>query len=397
MAASTQKPQHTSHVTHFALALIAIGSSVTVLGTSVYRVQADPPDMSSSAPGNSRTDGEASASGGGGGGNYMNIYRAPQDNSQSKWRWNPSSGWTRDAIEETYQNGWSWVWRENGWSWEQDASRRMSSVPAVARFEDQQSSASSDPGCFASDGSWVTDRRICAADQKSAAAKADPTDVPEVIRAIARDTAPLTTAGEAAVLQVMSQRFDAALADAARRTAERVASDVLGRLTILKNAGGVTENERQYFIGRIVEVQKILAGAGDAEDPESMADALASVTKEVAGFVREHGITTQVPDAPTAPAILAKSKRILSALPKAFDVLDGAGYSTENLRSMHAATALTADDITARCAVRSRDCGDVADVVEQIQKMVTILGEMVQAAGNSALKADIEKQFDAAF
>lgn len=392
-------PHSVQLLNHSVLSVVAVGSFLSVLGGSVY-VSDSFGQFSSSSPA-SDADVVSDTDGGGGGGA---LFRAPKDNTRNQWQWDANKGWTLDILEQTYETGWHWLWTPDGWVWTKEA-EHAAATPELRMYRPAAASEASTmtrddvPGCFAVDGSWVSDRDSCASDQLSAAMKADETALPEAYQQLLQDTAPLTEQQEHAVETVLEQRFDTAFVMHAKDTAVRTASNVITRLQILKESPSVTDTERAYFVEKIVGLQKALAetsSISDKDDASSLQKDIASLTTEVANYVDEHGIYLSVENAPSATTILQSAKRISDALPYAFDAVEKAGYSTDQLRSMHASVQSLLADITVRCSL-GRDCNRITDVVQQLQQTVTELRELLDSIGNSTLKADVERSFDARF
>ncbi len=324
------------------------------------------------------------------------LFRAPKDNTRHRWKWSPEKGWQLDIVEETYENGWIWVWRD-GWQWEQSSLHGAAGDIAVVASSVARS-ATEVAQCFDVNGALTTEADSCATNQKEAALKSDPADLPEQIRAVVRDTAPYIPGEEATVLNILRTRFDADVVSNQKASVVRLASDVVNRLGMLKDLDSVTDTEKEYFVAKIAEAQRLLSKANHASSRQEIAtdtSTFGALVKEVHGFVTAHGITSDTKNAPTAAELLADAHRIIKGVPAAFSALDDAGYSTMNLRSMHDQTLAFYADVSLKCS-QGRDCSRVGDVIDQLSKTVTTMNDMVFASGDSTLKAEVQKRFDEA-
>lgn len=357
--------------------------------------KADPPDFGgSSSPGvgdlTSRVNDGRSGGIEGTDIDTTTYFRAPKDNTRNRWKWTPEHGWQLDILEETYENGWMWVWRD-GWQWEQVTKH------AAAPVEPPKSEASvAEALCFDAAGAVTTDTSACAPNQREAALKADPADLPPAMQAVIRDSAPYAPGEEAQVRSILDTRFTADVITNQKSAVVRIASDVVGRIGALKDLDSVTDTERAYFIQKIAETQKLLSHANDASTRDAVSTdtkALTALVKEVGAYAASHGISTNVENAPTASRILSDASRIMKGIPDAFSALDDAGYSTMNLRSMLEATQALYAEVSLACS-QGRDCARVGDVVQQLEKTVMTMNDMVFASGDSVLKAEVQKRFD---
>jgi len=386
---------------HSVLSVIAVGSVLSVLGSSVYVSKSFGDFVSSSPIASSSPVADADVEGGGGGGGGA-LFRAPKDNKRNEWGWDSEHGWSLDVTEKTYENGWHWLWTPKGWVWSED---RHTAAPELRQYV---SPAAKDtevlllknetPSCFAVNGAWVSERSLCAADQMAAAAKADTKHLPAFYQDILRRAAPLSQSGEKAVRTALQNRFDVLLTSTAKTGVVRATSNVITRLQILKESTAVTETEKQFFIEKIVGLQKTLAETTSADKTtlSRLAKNVQALTADIASYVDQHAIAIPVQDAPSAASILQTAKRITTALPSAFDALEKAGHSTGDLRVMHASVLHSLADVSTRCSL-GQDCSRVADVIDQLQLTITKLRERVNAIGNSTLNIEVERSFERNF
>lgn len=389
-------PKHLTKIAfQFAMVLVPVGLCAVTLGARVSAgAVADSIDVKVSPV---RTN-----DGGSNDTNTTTLFRAHQDNARNHWKWTPENGWQLDVIEETYQNGWAWTWRDGEWHWEQGNPDGSAPVAASSEISSEASSTASvdagDAQCFDEDGALTSDSGSCAADQKEAAAKADVESLPADMQSIARDTAPLTPDEETEVQNIMQTNFDADVVGNQKSTVVRAASDVVTRLGTLKDLDSVTDTERRYFVAKIAEAQKIISEIGNAvsrEDIVAATDTLENLVKEVGDYASSRAIAVTVPNAPSAAKLLSDAHRIIDAVPATFGALEGAGYSTQNLRSMLDQTVILYADVSIKCT-QGRDCSKVSDVVDQLGKTITTLNDMVFASGNSKLTTDVQTRFDKA-
>lgn len=335
------------------------------------------------------------------GGDATRLIRAPQDNRRTDWQWSPETGWVSDVQEQTYQNGWAWVWHDGEWHWEQEtlhgAAADLMNAGTMHVSADSVPEPET-PVCFDVSGALTGDRASCASDQKWAALKADPDTLPASLQSIVRDSAPYAAGEETRVLYLLNTRFDGDAVMARKTALTHAASDVVHRLGTLKALDSITDNERQYYIAKIADAQKFLTAtqaASTQNDVTASTESLATLVQEVAAYTKSHGITTDTSGAPTVPTLLADTQKILRALPSAFSALDDAGYSSDALRSMQAQTVVLAANVALTCS-QGRECARISDVIDQLQKTVSTLNEMVSASGNSHLKTEVQSRFDRA-
>lgn len=406
------KPSFRTH--HRVLIASQTVLAITLLSVTAMRVNnfasADAWDMGggmNSTPTNSADVLRVNDGTEGGGDKHLAIFRAPKDGTRNMWTWDQEKGWVLHTQEETYENGWAWTWSDGQWVWSRTNTDAPKGLRAAAPVEPLASSDSSimsvdEPGCLASDGSWTTVRDECADNQLVKRAEAATDDIaasklPDEVREAMQMAAPLSPSEETQVKAALIERFQGP-ADVARAQAivHEASGDVVRKLSILKDSDALTDTERQYFIAKIVEAQSLLTD----DEADSMAVADASVTRlhalvsDVQAFVKQHGISVTTSDAPTASSLFASAYRMLSALPPAFDILDAAGYSTENLRSMHAGTVSLAKAVSIRCSTQGKDCANVADVIDQLESIISTLNSMVAAASDAVLRADVQQAFD---
>ena len=395
--------------TQSVLALTLLSLTVARFGSSAFADPGSDWDFRSSPPTTTLTSVDLNGGGNGDGG--LALFRANKDNTRNRWVWTEDAGWVLMTDEQTYENGWAWYWKNGQWSWERLNTDAPGSLKGVAPTLPASSTAITTidaAGCFDDAGSWVTDRSQCAVDQAGkrmnafAEIRADDASIliPEDIREVLEIAVPLTPAEETQVKAVLIERFEGAPAVAvAEDVVENAATDVVRKLSILKSSDALTDKEREYFVSKIVEAQAFLgadAQISTMDMADATADKLADLVSEVQSYVQEHAISLHVENAPTANTIFTSSKRILAALPAAFDTLDAAGFTTSNLRSMHRATSVLADSVSVRCKTQNKDCSRVSDVVYQLEKIMSTLHEMLNASGNGGLKEQVMSNFDAA-
>ncbi len=390
----------TSHVSKImlqaVLVIIPLGLAVLTFRGTDSIANADPISGGDSSPGvgdlTSRTPG---AGGGGIDGTDFDTttyFRAPKDNTRNRWKWTPEGGWQLEVIEETYENGWTWVWRD-GWQWEQAA--KHAAAPAQPPKHEV---ADTDSLCFDASGVVTADASDCAPNQREAALKANVDDLSPALQAVVRDAAPYASGEEAQLRSVLDTRFTDDVMTNQRNTVVRITSGIVDRIGVLKNLDTVTDTERAFFVQKIAEAQKLLSSADSASTREAVdanATALRDLVKEVSAYAVSHGISTSVENAPTASRILADANRVIEGIPAAFSAIDDAGYSTMNLRSMLESTQALYSQVSLACS-HGRDCARVSDVVEQLEKTVVTMNDMVFASGDSVLKSEVQKRFDAA-
>lgn len=341
------------------------------------------------------------------------IFRAPKVEKRNQWTWDQDEGWKFGTQEETYQNGWAWSWKDGEWTWSRSNTDAPHGLKAAAPTEDTSSSSSSvadrksdEPGCFDAEGAWITDRKRCAPDQgaiREHALKEGDSSVidtlPSEIRQAIEIAVPLTPAEETKVKEVLVERFEGPVAVAATQAVVHEAtSAVIRKLSILKSSDALTDKEREYFVAKIVEAQALAKedGADSMSDIDMSADRLNDLIADVQTYVAEHSISVSAPDAPTPSSIFSSAERMLEALPAAFATLEAAGYSTENLVSMHEETATLAAAASVRCSTQRKDCNRVVDVVAQLEKIISMMNDMVGASGDGALKSRVQSNFEQA-
>jgi len=367
----------------------------------------DLPDFRASVPSNSILNSGDQSNGDGG----LALFRANKDNRRNRWTWTQEGGWILKTDEQTYENGWAWYWKDGQWSWERlntDAPGHLKSAAPTVSSSASSIASLKGAGCFDDEGDWTVVRTKCADDQNAkrmeALADADKKEalklIPEDIRDVLHIAAPLTPAEETQVKAALIERFEGPAAVAAtEEVIQSAATDVVRKLSILKTSDALTDTEREYFVAKIVEAQKLIAADEEITSmdiADSSAEKLAELVTEVQTYVTQHSISTAVPNAPSASSIFASSERILSALPAAFDTLDASDFSTSNLRAMYDSTSTLARSASVRCTTQNKDCGRVSDVVYQVEKIVSTLSEMLNASGNGALKEQVRASFDEA-
>ena len=371
--------------------------AIAVMFTKIH-VRADNPDFGG---GSSGSDAAARVSDlsnvSGNGTDTTTLFRAPKDNRRVRWYWSPELGWQSIETEETYEKGWMWVWRDGEWSWEQ-LSGGHAAAPHILTKDVQSTKISDDMlTCFDHAGKLTTDRASCSKNQRDAARLADDAQLPSDLQSIVRDIAPYDQGEETRVLYALRIRFEDSAVAVRRNVVNRAVSDVVSKLGILKNLDSVTDTEKQYFISRIAAVQNLAdeEGMDSSEAVLEQSAQLSGIVHDVSTFMQNHNISVIDPTAPTADRILSDARRMIDALPAAFSALDDAGFSTTNLRSMHAGTVTLYDEVSVSCR-QGRECSRVRDVVEELAEIVATLNSMVSASGDSLLKAEVQKRFDAA-
>ncbi len=401
-------------------------------GVYLSQVHADDPDLGGLGGGNYSGDMSASPSdynnkaGGGKDGtdDHSKDTGYQHDNRRNRWTWSSKDGWKLIVDEETYSNGWAWIWKDGeGWIWMRvdDRTHGWLNTRGHAAASDTQTISSStasvamkddEKGCFASDESWVTDRTRCdehqdkirekvIEDLQSSAPSTTIDSLPEDVANQLKQALPVTETPveHAKIVGVLDEYF--AVVPQNRDKVLSGIRDVTQRLVILKDMDRVTTGEREFFLGKVTEAQAVLDGVNapiTGKDQLAAAAAkVADIARSAQTYVKNHAImTAEAENAPSASQLFHSTKRILTALPSTLAVLKDAGISTSTFTDMLGDTQAFVEVTTVRCQTQQVGCSGVTDAVGQTQRIVSAINDAIAKNGSQTLKVNVEQAFDAA-
>ncbi len=239
-------------------------------------------------------------------------------------------------------------------------------------------------GCFAEDGSWTSDRSLCAVDQ-ARFPQGQPPPLPQGLVEISRETS----------LQIEEQFVPDTRRTALVQNLLSLTIEAVGRLSLILENPTLSPDLRMNLSGTMEWLRAIQRTVSEEDhsinDLQMLADEvgkrLVDTRLAVIAWVESSGRTSL----PPPQTLTDKMDKILMALPSAFSLLQAEMIMIPDVAiSGFVEAQAVYEIIKPTCLSNSDTCGELNKVVDLLVPVVAALKTAIDTAGRSDLEAQID-------
>lgn len=263
----------------------------------------------------------------------------------------------------------------------------------------------SGPGCFAQDGTWITDRFACAEEQRQLIQRIRaerqqeekngiirmqaPESVEQAIREV--PTRELSPEEELLVKKHMQEKFLERQKQEERRNALIVTLQEAAKRVENLSRAAADDSVKRYLQEASAWYDSAAAFASQEGVTSDELSELVETSKSVGTDVQQ--IAIRVHTAPPSPPtnLLSRLRRVLELFPQALDLAASRGAQVDgSARSLLSEAIAMFNDIAPRCEQDPKACKELTKALSPLESASAFLKDAVNRSGDPTLKDDIE-------